>query len=124
MSNSFVKQGSREDNTKKLTMYVQDDENTMMYKPIDMHGNKFFGTVSKLYTMQKMLNVEIQTKYQNDYSAYFKASLERGSLPICFDSCIGDVQTGAGLNSDEKNCLRECYLKRVSAKDDFQMLTT
>ena len=71
-----------------------------------------------------MLNTEVQEKYYNDYQAHFKARLELGSAPICFDECIQDVTTSSGLNSDEKNCMRECYLKRISAKDDFNMLTT
>lgn len=71
-----------------------------------------------------MLDIEIQEKYYNDYAAYFKARSEIGTAPICFDKCINDVQTGAGLNSDEKNCMRECYLKRINAKDDWAMMMT
>tara|TARA_B110000503_G_C6797456_1_gene269718 strand:- start:74 stop:289 length:216 start_codon:yes stop_codon:yes gene_type:complete len=71
-----------------------------------------------------MLNIEIQEKYYNDYNAYYKAKLEVGSTPICFDECIQDVSQSAGLNSDEKNCMRECYMKRVSSRDDFNMLCT
>ena len=105
-------------------MYIQDDENTMMYRPGDMQNNKFFGTWSKLLTMADNLNLEIQEKYYNDYQAYYKARLEIGSAPICFEECVQDVNTSSGLNSDEKNCMRECYLKRISSKDDFNMLTT
>ena len=95
-----------------------------MYKPGDMQNNIFFGTWYKLLTLSDNLNLEIQEKYYNDYQAYYKARLEVGSAPICFSECVQDVNTGAGLNSDEKNCMRECYLKRVSSKDDFNMLTT
>ena len=35
-----------------------------------------------------------------------------------------DVESGSGLTSNEKNCIRECYLKRVSCRDDFRMYTT
>jgi hypothetical protein len=28
----------------------------------------------------------------------------------------------SGLNSREKNCMRDCYFKKVSSKDDLNML--
>ena len=70
-----------------------------------------------------MLNTEIQDKYYNEYASYVKANLEIESIPMCFDKCIQGVE-GAGLSSDEKTCMRECFLKRVSSKDDFIMLAT
>ena len=124
MSNSANKLHGREDNTKKLTMHLQDDENSMMYRPGDMANNKFFGTWSKLLTLSENLNFESSQKYFNDYESYFKARCEIGSSNVCFDECVHDVNTGAGLNSEEKNCIRECYLKRVSSRDDLHMLTT
>ena len=33
----------RPDNSEKPSFYMQDDENTMKYYPVDMHLNKFFG---------------------------------------------------------------------------------
>ena len=70
-----------------------------------------------------MLNTEIQDKYYNEYASYVKSNLEIESIPMCFDKCIQEVE-GAGLSSDEKNCMRECFLKRVSSRDDFIMLAT
>ena len=55
------------------------------------------------------------------YQAYYKSRLELGSLPKCFDRCVTDVLTGSGLNSDEKNCMRECYLKKLGSRDDVGM---
>ena len=49
-----------------------------------------------------------------------KAEFEVESLPICFDQCVSRVDTG--LDSVEKNCLRNCYLKRISSRDDFHVL--
>ena len=46
MSNGRGKLSERVTNDKKNQFYIQDDENTMLYKPIDMHLNKFFGTWS------------------------------------------------------------------------------
>jgi hypothetical protein len=40
-------------------------------------------------------------------------------VPICFDQCVGDVTTG--LNSVEKNCMRDCYFKRISSRDDMMV---
>jgi len=65
-----------------------------------------------------MLFYENKEKYLNEYQGRFNAKLEIGTLPRCFNSCVNDVDS-AGLSSDEKNCLRECYLKRVSARDDM-----
>ena len=70
-----------------------------------------------------MLDTEIQTKYYNDYQAYMKAKAEIGSQPICFDKCVQDVN-GTALSSDEKNCMRECFFKRVSSRDDLALLFT
>ena len=72
-------------------MYLQDDENTMLYKPGDMANNKFFGTWSKLLTLSESLNHEAQSKYYNDYEAYYRSKLEIGAAPICFDQCVNNV---------------------------------
>ena len=113
----------RQDNTEKIRTFVRDTEHSMTYSPNDHHGNKFFGTWSKLLNMQNMLFYENKEKYLNEYQARFNAKLEIGSLPKCFGQCINDIEaSAAGLTGDEKNCLRECYLKRVSARDDMNML--
>ena len=103
---------------------MQDDENTMIYRPLDMHNNKIFGTWSRAANMGQTLNTENKDKYLIQYQAENKARTELGSLPPCFDRCVSDVETGSGLNSFEKNCIRECTLKRISCKDDFRMYTT
>ena len=94
----------------------------MLYSPNDHTGNKFFGTWSKLLNLQNILFYENKEKYLNDYQARFNAQLEIGSLPACFGRCVNEVEAGAGLTPAEKNCIRECYLKRVSARDDMNML--
>ena len=113
----------RQDNTEKIKTFIRDTEHTMTYSPNDHPGNRFFGTWSKLLNMQNMLFYENKEKYLNEYQARFASKLEIGTLPRCFGKCINDVDTApAGLSSDEKNCLRECYLKRVSARDDMSTL--
>ena len=112
----------RQDNTEKIRTYIRNTEHSMTYSPND-HGNKFFGTWSKLLNMQNMLFYENKEKYLNEYQGRFNAKLEIGSLPLCFGQCVNDIeQSAAGLTSEEKNCLRECYLKRVSARDDLNTL--
>ena len=71
--------------------------------------------------MHNMLMWENKEKYLNEFQARFSARLEVGGVPRCFDQCILDVTT-IGLSSDEKNCIRECYLRRVSSRDDMAML--
>ena len=51
MSNTHLKSHGRSTSDEKLKMSMQDDENTFMFKPLDMHLNKFWGTTSKLYTL-------------------------------------------------------------------------
>ena len=89
-----------------------------------MHGNRFWGTWSKVGTLNSMLNIEIQNKYTDDYQAFVKAKVELGSKAACFNQCVGDPNIGAGLSSYEKNCMRECYFKRVGCKDEMLMMAT
>ena len=74
--------------------------------------------------MQQTLDTENKDKYLVQYQAESKARTELGALPVCFNKCVSDVETGSGLNSYEKNCITECTLKRIACKDDFRMLTT
>ena len=98
---------------------MQDSENTMQFSPTDYTGNKFFGTWSKLVGLQNMLFYEQQEKYIDVMNAQRKAELELHTIPKCFDSCVKDVTTG--LNSVEKNCMRDCYFKKVTSRDDLLM---
>ena len=119
MANTTVKQPR---DSKPLKFYMQDDENTMLYNPSTMSSNKFFGQWNKVLTMSNRLNHELQDKYLHHYQSYAKAQREIGTVTTCFDHCVQEVETGAGLSSDEKNCMRECYLKRTSAREDMNML--
>ena len=65
---------------------------------------------------------EDKEKYLNEYQAKFQAKLEIGSLPKCFGHCVKEVGTAGSLSGDEKNCIRECYFKRVTARDDMNLL--
>ena len=64
-----------------------------------------------------MLFYEQNEKYINKLNAQFKAEIEIETVPQCFDVCVSDVTTG--LNSVEKNCMRDCYFKRLSSRDDM-----
>ena len=48
-----------------------------------------------------------------------KARYELKSLPECFDSCISNVESG--LNADEKNCMINCYYKKIGVPEDTMM---
>ena len=88
-----------------------------MYTPTDYTGNKFIGTYSRLVNLQNSLFREQNEKYNATLNAQRKAELELHTMPQCFASCVQDVTTG--LNSVEKNCMRDCYFKKVSSRDDF-----
>ena len=106
-------------NDQRMEFFIQDSENTMTYSPHDYTGNKYFGTFSKLVNLQNNLNYEQNEKYYNKLNAKRKAELELFTVPQCFTNCVSDVTTG--LNSVEKNCMRECYYKKVSSRDDWMM---
>ena len=91
----------------------------MQYAPTDYMGNKFLGTYSKLINVPNMLNYERKEKYFNTLNAQRKAELELNTIPECFNTCVKDVTTG--LNSVEKNCMRDCYFKKISSRDDLQV---
>ena len=110
----------RQDNTEKLRMYIRDDANTLRYTPNDMHGSKFIGGgYNFMATMKDTMLYETRERHFAKYNAMLKAETEFDNIPRCFDKCIGDVTTG--LNSMEKNCVRECYLKRLSVRDDMNI---
>ena len=97
-----------------------DEENTMLYSPVDYTGNKWFGSWNKLIHVGTMLNHEARTKYYNRWQMELKAELELESVPACFEKCMGaDMSTA--MDADEKNCMRECYFKRVTSRDDLHM---
>jgi len=50
-------------NDKKLKIYMNDEENSMMYTPENYTGNKFFGRWSTMMTLQNMLFYEKREKY-------------------------------------------------------------
>lgn len=99
-------------------MHINDEENSMLYSPQDMTGNRWFGSWNKLALMPQNLDHESREKYYDRWNAKLKAQLEVESLPHCFNHCAGPDMSEA-LNSAEKNCMRECYMKLVSSKDDL-----
>lgn len=107
---------------KKLTFHISDEENTMLYSPADYTGNRWFGTWNKLINMPSMLDSESREKYYNVWQAKLRAELGIETFPQCFDQCCGQNDFGAGLSSDEKNCMRECYYKRVSSIEDLHIM--
>ena len=103
-----------------MKLYIKDDENSIMWNPQSYNGNKFFGTWNKALMIDMLLLREDREKYTNRYGARLKAEVETQSIPVCFDKCVHDFENN--LNSKEKNCMRDCVLKRISSRDDFQIL--
>lgn len=88
-----------------------------MFSPADEIEGEYWGQYSKLFSMHNMIFAEQRHKLTNQFSAKFKADLELTTIPKCFDSCVEDLSTG--LSSNEKNCLRECYFKKITSRDDM-----
>ena len=117
MSNLPQDNFGRPKNDKKLKLIINDDENPLTLAPGDYTGNKFFGTWSKMMNMQSILFQEQREKFTSVYQAELKAELELQTIPECFNHCVQEFESG--LNSREKNCMRDCYFKKVSSKDDL-----
>jgi len=111
----------RLDNSEKVVSHVQEAEQPMVFSPNDHFANRFFGTWSKVLTATTMLDHETQEKYLGEFTARYKARVELGAVPKCFDKCIGDIDAPV-LSADEKNCVRECYFKRVTSRDDVAQM--
>ena len=112
----------RETNEERIKFPIYDAEHTATYSPNSYHGSRFFGGYSKMYSLEELLSYEEKEKYHNEYAARFKSKLEIENVPRCFGKCVNDVERQGGLNPEEKNCMRECFLRRLSAKDDMYLL--
>ena len=109
----------RSDNSDKVRVFVRDSENTLKMAPNDYTGNKHIGNGGYNFVALMHFNMlyERGEKYTNKLGTMLKAESEFYSVPKCFDECVSDVT--AGFNSVEKNCMRECYFKRQSTRDDM-----
>ena len=113
----------RPTNAEKSMTYVRDSENSMQLAINDHHATGFFGKWSKIVFLEQQLFWEQKERHLNLYTCRMKAGLEIGSLPICFKQCVSSLESSV-LDSDEKNCMRDCYFKRLGAKDDFNLLVS
>ena len=109
----------RADNTEKIKLNYQDDENPILFTPEDYTGNKFFGNLNKLVFLQSNLFIEQKEKYINQHMFELKAEREMKALPECFDHCLTNVEDG--LNAQEKQCIKSCYFKSLGVRDDTAM---
>ena len=107
-------------NKEPLRFYMRDSENTVNFHPLDYFAHKGTSAI-KIARLNSALQLERRERYTNQPAAAFKAELELKAIPECFDKCVSDVSTTA-LNAVEKNCLRDCYFKRVTSRDDLGML--
>ena len=111
----------RQKNTEFTDEYLQLEENSVTYRGENNIVNDFTGTLSKFVTMEKDLNYEGQRKIHNYFSALYAADINHVPRAKCFDNCIVDIRA-LNLSSMEKNCMRECYMKRFTSRHDFQHL--
>ena len=68
------------------------------------------------------MNWEKKEKYQIKYMARSKANAELRSLPKCFAHCTPELSTENNDLGDSANCIRECFFKRINAKDDLHFM--
>ncbi len=47
-----------------------------------------------------------------------KANMDSRTVVSCFGHCVDGVDT-TDLTAIEKNCIRECYFKKLNARDDY-----
>jgi len=74
----------RETNEERIKFPIYDSEHSATYSPNSFTGNRFFGTYSKLYTLEESLSYEEKEKYHNQFSARWKSKLEILGVPKCF----------------------------------------
>ena len=113
-------QNGRLDNKEPFRFYTRDDENTLNLHPLDYSPHKAFSGI-KIANLQNSLQIEQYEKYISKVHTSFKAEIELQSVPECFNKCISDISSTA-LNSVEKNCVRDCYFKKVTSRDDIAIL--
>ncbi|CAI2384145.1 unnamed protein product [Moneuplotes crassus] len=105
------------DTTPKIRMRDQNVPYTWF--PTKESFNPFVSTQSKYLSFEGMINHELQEKYIQKHQGTLHANVEMKSIPRCFDNCVTDLEDSF-LIPEEKNCIRECYFKRINAKNDFQ----
>jgi hypothetical protein len=97
------------------------DENSITYSGHDQAQNSYLGIASKLTTVTDDLFHEEREKLFNYFNAHNYARTVHHARGVCFGKCVSDVMA-VQMSSDEKNCLRECFLKRTQAREDYGVL--
>lgn len=121
MSKSGNVPNARIEAGEKLEWYTRDAAVVHTYSPEETGFNRFSEITGQYHEVLDTVNWEEKEKYFAKYSAKTAAEIEIGSLSFCFAKCSKDV-TDADLDGDEKNCMRECYFRRLSAKDDMTFM--
>ena len=100
---------------------MNDSENPIPLAPADYLNDEFMGYDNKVLGMSNWLNNEQREKYHSRYNLKRLAELHFQALPGCFNKCVGEDMS-LPLDAFEKNCVRECYFKKVSSRDDINIL--
>ena len=93
----------------------------MMWLPLQQNNSKWLGGISRNATVPQQIDHEL-INYVSPFNAYCEARNDMMAQPKCFDKCVSDVANGASLDSNEKNCIRECVMKQISSRDDLNLL--
>jgi hypothetical protein len=81
---------------------------------------KFLGTWNHYAQLTTNLNWEAQERLYGKHRGDMMAEVQIRNVGKCFGDCVKSVDEQS-LNPAEKNCLRECFFRRMNAKDDFQI---
>lgn len=121
MSKSGNEPNARVKADERIEWYHRDGATVGTYSPEDTGFGRFQEITGQYHQVLDTVNWEEKEKYLNKYAAKTAAEVEIGSLSYCFGKCSKDV-TDADLDRDEKNCMRECYFRRLNAKDDMTFM--
>lgn len=112
----------RQTNEERTTTYVSDAQNLTMKYDFHVHqNNRLMSQWAKVYRMNDALDKETQIKFAEEQQAKTQAYFEFDGVNKCFDECVHDVNQ-QGLVPAEKNCLRECYFKRMTYRSDIKFM--
>jgi hypothetical protein len=104
-----------------IKIFHRDQSTLHQWSPDYASYHKFGEITAKYHTLFESMNWEEQEKYLNKYQARFKAKVELRSMAYCFGKCTETIDD-TDLSSNEKNCMRECYFRRVNARDDMHFM--
>jgi len=114
--------GERMDRDSDLSMFRRDTSTLQTWDPEATGFNKFREVRRDIDMAYNDMNWEETEKYHLKYQARTKAQVELRSLPQCFSKCTTQLNVEDNDLGDSANCIRECYFKRINARNDLNFL--